>query len=101
MRLIVDAHLDLAWNALSYNRDITRSLDEVRRGEAGLTDEPDRGRSTVTLPEMRRGGVALCIATLLARSGPIAPKRPPLERTAIDHPSQAVAHAIARGQLAY
>lgn len=27
--LIVDAHLDLAWNALKWNRDIQRSVDHI------------------------------------------------------------------------
>ena len=30
-------------------------------------EEPDRGRGTVCLPEMRSGGVGLCLATLIAR----------------------------------
>ena len=101
MRLVVDAHLDLAWNAMSLNRDMTSSLEEVRRAEATWDDDPSRGRSTVTLAEMRRSGVAICIATLLARAGPYPPKKPPLARMDIDYPTQAIAHAVARGQLAY
>ena len=62
-----DAHLDLAMNALEWNRDLTRSLAEVRQGEAHLWDRPDRGRGTVCLPEMRRGRVGLCVATQIAR----------------------------------
>lgn len=65
--LIVDAHLDLAMNAVEWNRDLTRLLDEIRAGEAHLRDRPDRGRGTVCLPEMRRGRVALCVATQIAR----------------------------------
>ena len=33
-----------------------------------MTDKVDRGKGTVTLPEMRRGGVGLCVATMIARS---------------------------------
>ena len=65
--LIFDAHLDLALNAIEWNRDLTRPLAEVRQREAHLRDKPDRGRGTVTLPEMRRAGVAVCVATQLAR----------------------------------
>ena len=65
--LIFDAHLDLALNAIEWNRDLTRPLAEVRAREAHLRDKPDRGRGTVTLPEMRRGRVAVCVATQLAR----------------------------------
>jgi membrane dipeptidase len=65
--LIFDAHLDLAMNALEWNRDLTRPIGEIRARENGLADKPDRGRGTVCLPEMRRGGVALCVATQIAR----------------------------------
>ena len=66
--LIFDAHLDLSMNALEWNRDLTRPLAEVRRREEGRTDKVDRARGTVTLPEMRRGQVGLCVATLIARA---------------------------------
>jgi membrane dipeptidase len=65
--LIVDAHLDLAMNAIEWNRDLTRPLQEIRAREAGMTDRPDRGRGTVSFEEMRRGGVGLCVATQIAR----------------------------------
>ena len=65
--LIIDAHLDLAMNAIEWNRDLTRPIEEIRAREAGLTDKPDRGRGTVSFPEMRRGGVGLCVATQIAR----------------------------------
>ena len=65
--LIFDAHLDLAINALEWNRDLTRPVPELRASEKGKTDKPDRARGTVSLPEMRRGGVGLCVATLIAR----------------------------------
>src|SRR4051812_18960424 len=65
--LIFDAHLDLALNAIEWNRDLTRPLAEIRRREALLRDKPDRGNGVVCLPEMRRGRVAVCVATQLAR----------------------------------
>ena len=65
--LIFDAHLDLAMNALEWNRDLTRPIDEIRQREAQLTDKPDRGKGTVCLPEMRSGGIGLCVATQIAR----------------------------------
>src|SRR5438132_5487713 len=65
--LMFDAHLDLAMNALEWNRDLTRTIGEIREREKGMTDKPDRGRGTVCLPEMRRGGIGLCVATLIAR----------------------------------
>lgn len=65
--LIFDAHLDLAMNAVEWNRDLTRSIDEIRAREQHLTDKPDRGRGTVCFPEMRRGGIGICVATQIAR----------------------------------
>ena len=64
---IVDAHLDLAMNALEWNRDLTRPVDEIRSRERSLADKPDRGRGTLSFPEMRRGRVGLCVATQIAR----------------------------------
>ena len=65
--LILDAHLDLAMNALESNRDLTCSIAEIRLRERGLVDKPDRGSGTVSFPEMRRGGIGLCVATQIAR----------------------------------
>src|SRR4051812_7080391 len=65
--LIFDAHLDLSMNALEWNRDLRRSVPEIRAREKGLTDKVDRERGTVALPEMRRGGINICVATQIAR----------------------------------
>lgn len=64
---IIDAHLDLAMNAIEWNRDLTRPLAEIRLQEMHLKDKNDRGRGTVCLPELRKGRVGLVIATQLSR----------------------------------
>lgn len=64
---IADAHLDLAMNAMEWNRDLRKSIDDLRTREKGQTDKPDRGENTVCFPEMRSGRVGLCVATLIAR----------------------------------
>jgi len=64
---IVDAHLDLSMNAMEWNRDLRLSIDEIRRKETGMTDKPDRGNSTVCLPELRKGNIGLVVATQIAR----------------------------------
>ena len=33
--MIIDSHLDLSWNALNWKRDLTKSIEEIRRSEAG------------------------------------------------------------------
>ncbi|GAA4405756.1 membrane dipeptidase [Nibrella viscosa] len=65
--MLFDAHLDLAMNALEWNRDLTQPLAAIRARESHLTDKPDRGRGVVSLPAMRRGGIGLCVATQIAR----------------------------------
>jgi membrane dipeptidase len=65
--LIFDAHLDLAMNAMEWNRDLTQSIESIRERERGLTDKPDRTRGTTSFREMRGGGVGLCVATQIAR----------------------------------
>ena len=65
--LLLDAHLDLALNALDWNRDLRLPLGQIRTRESGLRDKPGRARGTVSLPEMRQAGAGLCVATQLAR----------------------------------
>lgn len=64
---VFDAHLDLAMNALEWNRDLTWTVEDIRKSEEGMTDKPDRGKNTVSLPAMRKGNVGLCVATQIAR----------------------------------
>ncbi len=101
MTLIFDTHLDLAWNAVQWDRDLARELSEINGREAGMSDEDSRGRATTSLPEMRRGGVAVCLGTVMGR---VKPDVRPVEghnRASIDYPAAAMAYAAAQGQLAY
>lgn len=91
--LVIDSHLDIAWNALQWNRDQLRSAHEIRAAEKGKTGKA-RGNSTVGLPDLCRGRVALSIVTVLTRS-----TGNPVEHIDYDSPTQA--HAIGRGQLEY
>ena len=92
--MIIDIHLDLAMNALEWNRDLTRPIEEIRSREQNLTDKPDRGRGTVSFAEMRRGGIGLCVATQIARY--VAPGN-----TLSGWHSQEQAWAHTQGQLAW
>jgi membrane dipeptidase len=65
--MILDAHLDLAMNAVEWNRDLSRPIGEIRQREAGMSDRPDRGRGTVSFDELRRGGIGVVVATQIAR----------------------------------
>ena len=67
MKLIFDAHLDISMNALEWNRDMRLPIKNIRKLEKGMNDLPDRGRGTVAFPELRKGNIGLCVATLIAR----------------------------------
>lgn len=95
--ILFDAHLDLAWNALDWNRDLLRPVAEIRRREQEqkMTDK-GRGCNTVAFPELRRGKVAIFIATLLARS--LQPNAMPAFQR---YNSMEAAYAAAYGQWTY
>jgi membrane dipeptidase len=91
--LIFDAHLDLAWNALNWRRDLAKSIEEIRRSEKEMNDWR-RGHNTVSLPELRKAGVAVCLATVLARCSQ-------LQDPLLDYPSREAASAMGVGQLEF
>lgn len=93
-KLIFDAHLDLSMNALEWNRDLTQDIQVIRQREQHLADKPDRGRGVVSLAEMRKGKIGICVATQIARY-----VRP--ESTLSGWNSQTQAWAQTQGQLAW
>ena len=72
--LIVDAHLDLAWNAIEWNRDLQQPIKAINDREKGMSDKAGRGNATVCLPELKRGNIGLVLATQIARY--VAPGNP-------------------------
>ena len=66
---IIDAHLDLATNAITLNRDLTRPVHTIREREKqlNLKDTQDRANGTVALPELRKGNVGLVVTTIISR----------------------------------
>ena len=98
MRLIFDGHLDIALWALANNQDQTEPVGLINPREVGMTDDPNRGCAANSLPEMRRGGVALCQSTVAARANRDAQ---PMRRLDLDYGTQSMAYASAQGQLAY
>jgi membrane dipeptidase len=71
---IIDAHLDLSMNAMEWNRDLRKTVHEIRDREKGMTDKPDRGKGTVSLHALRTGNIGLVVATQIARY--VAPGNP-------------------------
>jgi membrane dipeptidase len=62
--IVVDAHEDVAYNALAYGRDYRRSTVETRRRETDPEVLQRRGRATIGLPDSLLGRVAVVFATL-------------------------------------
>ena len=80
--LVFDWHLDLAWNALEWDRDLTLPIAEIRRREvAAKRVGPGRGSNTVSFPALRQGNVAVVSATLLARHDRVPPPFPDLPKS--------------------
>ena len=97
--LIIDLHLDLAWDALFWNRDLTLPAHEVRRLDedepAQVSADYNTGVCSVTFPEMRRGSVGIMLSTIMSRIEPrVAPRRDGMR-------TQEQAMAVGRGHLAY
>ena len=55
----MDGHLDLAENVTLFGRDLTQSVAAIRAAE-----QRTERQATVSLPELKRGGVAVAIATV-------------------------------------
>lgn len=60
----IDAHQDIAYNALTFGRDIRLSAYETRRREAGTPTVQVNGEALCGWEEYQRGRIALIFATL-------------------------------------
>jgi membrane dipeptidase len=92
--LCVDAHLDLAMNALMWNRDLALSAHQTREIErtAGM-QEKGRCAGTVGFPDLRAGEIGLMLATVIARKDHGL-------HSSIDFCTHEIAYAHCQGQLA-
>lgn len=89
---LVDSHLDLAENVTLFGRDLTLSVAEIRSIE-----NRTKRQATVSLPELKRGGIAVVFATvtsgfLEADVGPDFEPKSALYRS----PEEAEAQALAQ-----
>ena len=89
--LVVDAHLDLAMNAVMWNRDLALSAYETRRIERseGMT-EKGRAAGSVGFPDLRAGEIGLVFVTVIARKNHG-------QNSNIDFRTHEIAFAQARG----
>ncbi len=86
--LIVDAHQDLAWNMLTFGRDYTLPVDEIRRREKNSPHIlENNGDSLLSWQEYQQGRVALIFATLFA--APLRAKTGDWDSQVYETPEQA------------
>jgi len=92
--LIVDAHLDIAYNVQEYGRDPLITVEQTR-----LIDPADHpnGQATISFPQLREAGVELIFATLFALPES-APYASPAEKFYRDSEG---AHRLAMQQFDY
>ncbi len=91
--LIIDSHLDIAYSALEWNRDLTLPITKIREAEAGMAQK-GRGLNVVNFQELRRGGIGLFFVTVHSRLASVG-KRFAGVRT------QDIAYAKCMGELSY
>lgn len=66
MPLLVDAHADIAYNMLKYDRDYTRTVAETRALEAGSQTVKENDDTLISWHEYQRGNIAIIFSTLFA-----------------------------------
>ena len=93
MQLIFDAHLDMAWNAVEWNRDLMLPASEIRKFEQHFQGIIP-GECTCSWPELKRGRVGMTISTLL-------PRLHRKDKELTHYQSRVAAYGAAMGQLAY
>jgi len=94
-QVIIDAHQDLAYSALTFSRDYRRAAEEIRRQEANSLTPQLNGEALLGWPDYQRGRVALVIGSLF-----VIPRRYAVgdfENQVFANPSQA--RAIMRAQV--
>jgi membrane dipeptidase len=93
---IVDAHLDIAYDALAWNRDLSRSAQETRRIEQE-TDSPaikGNGTCSIGLPDWLEGGVGIVFGTLFE-----SPHKGGMSVGPLVYRNEEEAHALGMQQL--
>lgn len=93
--LIFDAHLDMAWNALEWNRNLELPVAQIREFEFQFLEKGlYPGANTVSWPALQAGRVGITVSTLLPRL-----HRKPAVLS--HYQSREAAYAACQGQLMY
>lgn len=93
--ILIDGHLDIAMNALAYNRDLKKTAKEIRLDEAGMTKK-GLAHGTIGLPDLRAAEVAISFVTCLARV-----KERTSPESVLDYRTHEAAYAHAQSEVAY
>lgn len=91
--LIVDSHVDIAHNALEWDRDLLQNIAAIRESEAGMAQK-GRGLNMVNYEEQRRGEIGLFFVTVACRIASMGKRFSGVR-------NQDIAYAKCRGELAY
>ncbi|QQE12333.1 membrane dipeptidase [Planctomycetota bacterium] len=100
MHLLFDGHLDLAMQALVYERDQRLSVKEIR-GRESKDNPSERGTCTLSFPELRAAGTAVAVTTIFIRCKPGCDPNRTILREDADYPCPTMAHSIGQSQVAY
>jgi len=92
--LIIDAHLDLAYNVQRFGRDYRRAARVTRAREDGTETVKIAGECTVGFPDMLRGRVGLAFATIF-----VEPASRRFSGDGHGYRDAAEAHALGMAQL--
>ncbi len=92
-KLIFDAHLDMAWNATEWVRDLELPVAKIREFERHFSNIIP-GECTTSWHALKQGNVGLTISTLL-------PRHHRKDKPLTFPQSREAAYAMSQGQLAY
>ena len=65
--LIIDSHIDIAHNAIEWDRDLLQNINQIRESEAGMPQK-GRGLNLVNYEEQRKGEIGLFFVTVACLS---------------------------------
>jgi membrane dipeptidase len=95
--IVVDAHQDIAFNALCFNRDYHRPVLQTRQLEAGTETLRHAGVATIGLPDALLGRVAVVFSTVFV--APYTGKNEPWDKLVYKDANDA--YRLASQQLDY
>ena len=93
---VVDAHLDLAFNAVGNGADLTLPIEQLRQTPYGRKMAGNSETPTVCLPALRAGGVRVAFGTVFAPS-----RGSVFNMTGPSYLGPDEAHAMGEAQLRY